>query len=370
VERAINGEWSMVNGESGVEVLVVDNNSTDGSIDYLQPKFPFVQFIANKENVGFSKANNQLLKQAAGKYVLFLNPDTILPEDGLKTCLQFMESHPQSGALGVRMIDGSGRFLKESKRGFPTPGVSFCKLSGLTKIFPASKLFARYYLGHLKEKETHEVDVLSGAFMFVRKDVLDKTGGFDERFFMYAEDIDLSYRIQQAGYKNYYLPECTIIHFKGESTIKDGRYIKLFYQAMIQFVRKHFRGGMSGLYIGLLKMVIWFGKNKKSRAIPLHDDSSFNVLVEGDSESIIEAKKILAAAGFPVSNVNTMGIIYCEEAALGYLNLAGIIYCEGASFSFRQVIEQVQKLPRGIDGLVHGHGTGGIVGSGQIMAED
>jgi GT2 family glycosyltransferase len=178
------------------EVIVVDNNSSDGSIAWLRPMFPFVRFIANTNNQGFAKANNQALQQCRGQYVLFLNPDTILPEDCFVQCLSFMEFHPDAGALGVRMIDGSGQYLPESKRGFPSPWVSFCKMSGLTHFFPASKLFARYYLGHLSPAETHQVDVLSGAFMWVRKEVLDKTGGFDERFFMYAEDIDLSYRIQ------------------------------------------------------------------------------------------------------------------------------------------------------------------------------
>jgi Predicted glycosyltransferases len=234
----------------------VDNDSSDGTIEYLQPKFPFVHFIANRTNAGFAVANNQALAQAKGKYVLFLNPDTILPEDFFEQCVHFMEAHTNAGALGVRMIDGSGQFLKESKRGIPTPWVAFCKMTGLTGLFPASKIFARYYLGHLPEYETNPAEALAGACMLVKKEVLQQTGGFDERFFMYAEDIDLSWRIQQAGYINYYFPKVTIIHFKGESTRKDARYIKLFYEAMVQFVEKHFTGKWSGISVALLKAAI------------------------------------------------------------------------------------------------------------------
>jgi GT2 family glycosyltransferase len=231
------------------EVLVIDNASSDGSITYLSPLFPRVKFIANPQNDGFSKANNKALQDAAGRYILFLNPDTVLPEDSLQKCIQFMERHPDAGALGVRMVNGDGIYLKESKRGFPSPLTSFFKLSGLCALFPHSKIFARYYLGHLNENSSHEVDVLSGAFFFTRKEVLDKTGGFDERFFMYAEDIDLSYRIQQAGYKNYYFAGTTILHYKGESTNHNSlQYTKHFYKAMSQFVQKHYSGKNAALY--------------------------------------------------------------------------------------------------------------------------
>ncbi|MEO8583276.1 MAG: glycosyltransferase family 2 protein, partial [Flavitalea sp.] len=181
------------------EVIVVDNASSDDSITYLQPKFPSITFIANKINTGFSKANNQALAIASGKYILFLNPDTLIPDDCFSKCIAFMESCPEAGALGVHMVNGEGIFLKESKRGFPSPSVSFWKMTGITSMYSRSKYFAKYYVGHLPENKTNQVDVLSGAFMFVKKEVLNKTGGFDEQFFMYAEDIDLSYRIIKAG---------------------------------------------------------------------------------------------------------------------------------------------------------------------------
>ena len=181
------------------EIIVIDNHSVDRSVDYLQPKFPSVKFITNEENLGFAKACNQGYKIAQGKFLLFLNPDTILPEDFLVKCQAFFISHSDAAALGVRMLDGRGRFLKESKRSFPSPWTSLFKLFGLARLFPHSKTFAKYHLGYLDEHETHEVDVLAGAFMMVRADVFAETGCFDETFFMYGEDIDLSYRIQKAG---------------------------------------------------------------------------------------------------------------------------------------------------------------------------
>ena len=255
VSKAIDLEWGKDAGREA-EVIVVDNSSSDQTIEYLRPKFPFVRFIRNDENIGFARANNQALQLANGKYVLFLNPDTIIPEDCFSKCLAFMDAHPLAGALGVRMIDGRGRFLKESKRGFPSPWAAFSKLSGLAGLFPKSEFFARYYLGHLNSNQTHVVDALAGAFMFCKKTALDKTKGFDEQFFMYAEDLDLSYRMQRAGFKNYYYPGCTIIHFKGESTKKDFRYVKLFYKAMGQFANKHFRGRFADLWITMLDAAI------------------------------------------------------------------------------------------------------------------
>ena len=223
------------------EIFVVDNGSTDGSRSFFQDRFPCVTFIWNEHNEGFSKANNRALERAAGRYVLFLNPDTLLAEDTLEKCMIFLASKGDGVACGVRMIDGNGRFLRESKRGFPSPGTSFFKLSGLSALFPRSRIFARYHLGHLDEQGDHEVDVLAGAFLMAPRAVLQETGGFDERFFMYGEDIDLSYRIQQAGFRNYYYGGTCIIHFKGESTRKNTvAYTRSFYHAMSQFARKYY----------------------------------------------------------------------------------------------------------------------------------
>jgi len=241
------------------EVFVVDNNSVDGSAQLIREKFPQINFIENRENVGFSKANNQAIRQSRGKYVLLLNPDTIVEEDTFLKVINFMNQNPKAGGLGVKMIDGKGTFLPESKRGLPTPWVAFYKMFGISKLFPNSKKFGKYHLSYLDENETHEVDVLAGAFMLLRKETLDKVGLLDETFFMYGEDIDLSYRITLGGYKNYYYPETTIIHYKGESTKKGSlNYVKVFYNAMIIFAQKHFSGGKASAFSLLIHLAIYF----------------------------------------------------------------------------------------------------------------
>jgi len=244
--------------QNSVEIWVVDNASKDGSVDMVREKFPEVKLIVNEKNVGFSKANNQAIAQSEGKYVLLLNPDIVVQEDTFEKCIAFMENHPDAGALGVKMIDGKGKFLPESKRGLPTPKVSMYKMMGLHKFFPKSEKFNRYYLGHLSNEENHEIEVLSGAFMFMRKEVLDKVGYLDEDFFMYGEDIDLSYRITLAGYKNYYLSETQILHYKGESTKKSSvNYVIVFYDAMLIFANKHFKNKYSPLFRTFIKSAVY-----------------------------------------------------------------------------------------------------------------
>lgn len=241
-----------------IEVLVVDNNSTDGSCALIRSKFPDLTLIENKENTGFSKANNQAIRMAQGKYILLLNPDTVIEEESLVRCFDFMENHPDAGGLGVKMIDGKGHFLPESKRGLPTPEAAFYKIFGFSKLFPHSPRFSRYHLGYLPNNETHEIEILSGAYMFMRKEALDKVGLLDETFFMYGEDIDLSYRILQGGYKNYYFPGTTIIHYKGESTKKGSiNYVLVFYKAMIIFARKHFSTKHARAFTLLINLAIY-----------------------------------------------------------------------------------------------------------------
>lgn len=242
-----------------IEVWVVDNHSADDSVAMVQEKFPEVRLIVNTDNPGFSKANNQAIRQAQGKYILLLNPDTVVGEDTFFKTIEFMDAHPEAGALGVKMVDGSGIFLPESRRGFPSPFVAFAKTFGLARLFPRSKRFNRYHLGYLNPTKTHTADVLSGAFMLMRKSVLDQIGLLDEQFFMYGEDIDLSYRIQLGGYKNFYFPETTIIHYKGESTKKGSlNYVRTFYHAMILFARKHFQGQKAFWFIQMLQVAIYF----------------------------------------------------------------------------------------------------------------
>jgi O-antigen biosynthesis protein len=241
------------------EIFVVDNDSVDGSVKMVKDKFPEVHLIENKENKGFSSANNQAIRRSKSEYVLLLNPDTIVEDDTLRKVLDFMDQHPDAGGLGVKMLDGKGKFLPESKRGLPYPSVAFFKVFGLSSLFPKSKLFGSYHLGYLDKDKTHTVDVLAGAFMLLRKKALDKTGLLDEAFFMYGEDIDLSYRITKAGYLNYYYPATRIIHYKGESTKKGSlNYVFVFYNAMIVFARKHFSKENARVFSVMINIAIYF----------------------------------------------------------------------------------------------------------------
>ncbi|MCB0794896.1 MAG: glycosyltransferase [Flavobacteriales bacterium] len=240
LEQCLRAVTDALQGVDG-EVFVVDNQSTDGSVEMVRDRFPEVHVIANSVNVGFSRANNQAIAQAKGRYALLLNPDTIVGEDVFRKVIDFMDANPRSGGVGVKMIDGTGRFLPESKRGLPTPSVAFYKIMGLARLFPRSKIFGRYHLGHLSADRTAKIEILSGACMFLRRKTLDEVGLLDESFFMYGEDIDLSYRITLGGYENYYFPEAQILHYKGESTKKSSvNYVYVFYNAMAIFARKYF----------------------------------------------------------------------------------------------------------------------------------
>ncbi len=246
-------------GTDSCELIVVDNASQDSSVEMIREKFYRVKIIENMVNLGFSKANNQGIGISKGEYVLLLNPDTVVAEDHFVKVIDFMETHPDAGGLGVKMIDGTGKFLSESKRSFPSPKVAFYKIFGLSRLFPGSEKFSKYHLGFLNKDEINQVDVLSGAYMLLRKKTLDIAGLLDEDFFMYGEDIDLSYRITKAGYKNYYFPETEIIHYKGESTKKGSlNYVFMFYNAMIIFAKKHFTSKNAGIYSFIIKSAIWF----------------------------------------------------------------------------------------------------------------
>ena len=247
VEKALSG----VTGE----VFVVDNNSTDDSMSYLKAKFPWARYIENKENLGFSRANNQALREARGEYVLLLNPDTFIGERTLRECIDFMDKNPQAGMCGVGMLKVDGSFAPESRRGIPTPFVAFCKMTGLGALFPKSRLFGRYYMQYLNKYAINPIEIVSGAFMFIRKATLDKVGLLDEAFFMYGEDIDLSYRVLKAGFQNYYIPT-QILHYKGESTEKDSlRYVNAFHKAMVIFFKKHF-SQYSSIYSAFITLTI------------------------------------------------------------------------------------------------------------------
>lgn len=262
------------------EIIVVDNNSSDDSCRMIREKFPTVVLIENKDNKGFSKANNQGVVIAKGEYILFLNPDTVMPEDFLSKTVAYMDAHPEAGALGPRLIDGKGTFAPDSKKSFPTLSVAIFKTTGINKIFSKSPYFNKYYAVHVKEHETAEVEVLSGCCMLVRRKAMDEAGGaFDEDYFMYCEDVDLSYRIQKSGHKNIYYPEATLIHYKGESTRKATlSYVRIFNEALSTFVKKHYdsrKAKMFVLFINvgiILRAIMSAAKNiLKVLRMPLFD---------------------------------------------------------------------------------------------------
>jgi GT2 family glycosyltransferase len=221
------------------EIIVIDNNSQDDSCAMMKQRFPNLKLIENKENSGFPKGNNIGVSQAKGEYICILNPDTVVAEDTFTKVLAFAQKQNDLGIIGCKLIDGTGNFLPESKRGTPTPFVAFTKITGLYKVFP--KTFGKYYAQHLSENESGKVEILVGAFMLMKRDLYNEIGGFDEHCFMYSDDIDLSYMALKKGKSNYYFHETSVIHYKGESTIKDKVYMKRNQQAMNFFFKKHFR---------------------------------------------------------------------------------------------------------------------------------
>ena len=335
------------------EIIVVDNHSADGSVAVLRPLFPGVKWIESDGNLGFARANNIGLAQASGEFILFLNPDTVVPEDFAHRCLGFFQSTGDIGALGVRMIDGAGQFLKESRRGFPTPWVAFCRLSGLTALFPRSRVFARYYLGHLPVDRTCAAPVLSGAFLFVSRKVLSRVGPFDESFFLYGEDIDLSYRLGKEG-ENYYFPEVTIIHFKGESTQKDIRYTRQFYKAMIQFRRKHFHRGLPGAF--LLDPAIWvrgalsaIGKRITRTRRP---GKPRRTALVGDPAAMRHLRERMGPERMDGEIITT------DPNTADHL-----IYCIGETFTFKSAIEALEKKNPAQTAAFYADGGLAVVGS-------
>lgn len=275
------------------DVWVVDNASSDGTGELMHSRFPQVHFIENKENVGFSCANNMAIRASKSRYVLLLNPDTIVSETVLQQCVSFLDAHPEAGATGVSMLKDNGSFAWESRRGLPSPFTAFCKMSGLCTVFPRSRTFGRYYMRYLDREQVSEIEVISGAFNMLRREALDKVGLLDEDFFMYGEDIDLSYRLLQAGYKNYYQP-CSILHYKGESTQKSSfKYVHVFHDAMLIFYNKHYKNSYRWLTPFIRLAVVGRGmidyviqQREHVRKIPINNDSDKRYLFLGSPTSI------------------------------------------------------------------------------------
>jgi len=357
------------------EIFVVDNNSTDGSKQFLEPLFKEVHFIWLPKNIGFAKANNIALAKTSGDYILFLNPDTIVAEDSFEKTIAFLQNNATIGALGVKMIDGSGQFLKESKRAFPSPSISLFKILGLANLFPKSKLFAKYHMGHLSVNENNEVDVLAGAFMLVPKVVLNVVGSFDEAFFMYGEDVDLSYRIQKAGYKNYYFAKTTILHFKGESTKKGSlNYVRLFYKAMNLFVHKHYKSGNAAVFTFLINIGIWFRASlatltsvfKVDKKTFIKDKDNFIISDEGNYTKVVEILSVHNESVMDRVNIfnndkkNTINDISTIQS---YLKRdTAVVFCQN-HLSVSKIIQLVQQFPVGIVKRFHLANTKSIVSS-------
>ncbi|HUX84407.1 MAG TPA: glycosyltransferase family 2 protein [Chitinophagaceae bacterium] len=372
---------SVLAASRGLEahLIVVDNHSGDGSLEYLEPLFPEVHFIRNDQNLGFGAANNQAARLVEEGPLLLLNPDTMIGEDCLERCIRFLKDHPDTGSLGVRMIDGRGRFLRESKRGFPSPMVSFYRMTGMTRLFPRSAKFSHYYLGQLPENQTNPAEVVAGAFCLIPRKAWQQVGGFDEDFFLYGEDIDLSYRLSRAGYHNYYLGDLSILHFKGVSSGQETRqYLRMFHQAMKIFVRKHFRKGRTLFSYAAIQSAIslrsaiaqasgrLFFMRKKDRSFTR---SGAPYILVGYAEDCFEAARALPG---PAAPDDILGIVFPgwdQDPPEGYLGtFQGIpalakkhrgcrfILCQG-KFRFGEIIRLIDSKNRPPRFLVHASGS-------------
>lgn len=362
------------------EILVADNHSSDGSRAYLESRFPQVRFSWLNTNEGFGKANNQMLKLASGEFVLFLNPDTIVPEDCFEKCIDFFKKTGNAGALGVKMMDGSGKFLRESKRSFPSPVTSFYKLAGLAALFPSSRFFAKYYAGHLPADENNEVEVLAGAFMMLGRQALEKVKGFDEDFFMYGEDIDLSYRIRQSGFKNYYFAGTSIIHFKGESTQRHTvRYNRDFYGAMTLFVKKHYRENAftrTSMLVAVnvrSSLAFLFSKFKNLFSFHFNTRKKLNTAVIAGQPVFDDMLRLLKYSKYPfiikgriaVDRKDNGIFIGRIDQLSGIITQSGInqvLFCEG-ELEFAEIIRLTSRLAGKVKFLFHAKDSKSIVGS-------
>ncbi|SNR62006.1 glycosyltransferase family 2 protein [Lutibacter flavus] len=342
-------------GNLSVEIIVVDNNSDDDSCKIIKDKYPEVILIENKENIGFSKANNQGVKVATGEYILILNPDTVIAEDTLDKIYSFAKAKPNLGILGVKLIDGSGDFAPESKRGIPTPMVSFNKLFGIS-----SKRTGKYYATHLDENESGIMDVASGAFMFVNRVIFNEVGGFNEAYFMYGEDIDLSMNLLNKGYQNYYYANTQIIHFKGESTQKDIKYLSYFHNAMEIFYKKHFKLNLIYDFIMRIGIEFWYLlKFFKFKKVKTNTNPIFNLLYLGDNKLIVDYlnKKYLLIKEPIIDD-------YSKIKQIIKSNKIDTIVFDNLTISNKKIIEHFQELKNeNVSFKIHPRTTNFLIGS-------
>ncbi|MCI6619142.1 MAG: glycosyltransferase family 2 protein [Prevotella sp.] len=340
------------------EILVVDNQSDDDSVPYLSTRFPDAVFIQSPHNLGFAKANNLAIRQSSGEYVLLLNPDTIVSQSALKECLDFMEEHSGVGGTGVRMMKTNGADALESRRGIPTPMVAFYKMCGLCARYPKSRRFGKYYMGYLPWDKPAEIEVISGAYCMLRRAALDQVGLLDETFFMYGEDVDLSFRLRKANWQNWYVPS-RILHYKGESTQKTSyRYVHIFYRAMLIFFRKHY-SGMSLLLSVPIKMAIFLKaisallsmeleKIKTSLGLWTSQQADPVYLMIGDEAAVADFQRFAMAKGLQVRCI----VGDCHSLPSGHLDRMidhdGIVHSvyDTMSYSYTQMLEIFAKNDR------------------------
>lgn len=325
--------------DSDAEIIVVDNNSSDDSCAMMKLRFPNVKLIENKENSGFPKGNNIGVKEAKGEYICILNPDTVVAEDTFEKILAFAKTKYDSGIVGCKLIDGAGNFLPESKRGVPTPFVAFTKIMGLYKLFPKSKLFGKYYAQHLNENETGKIDILVGAFMVMKRELYLEVGGFDENCFMYSDDIDLSYMVLKKGKSNYYFHETSVIHYKGESTVRDEVYMKRFQQAMQFFYKKHFK--VSLVFNFFMKIgAFFFTLLKKGQAVTISIKPDEYVLVSEDEKLKKTVENLL---GNKVSLIHSTTKKTINSLTVDSEINTEIIF-DNNFLTFKSIIESMEKL--------------------------
>lgn len=321
------------------EIIVVDNCSPDDSCAMMRERFPEVKLIVNAENSGFPKGNNIGVAQARGKYVCILNPDTVVSEDTFEKLLSFAEAQSDLGIIGCKLIDGTGQFLPESKRGIPTPLVSLGRMSGLYKWFPKVSFFGKYYAQHLTPNQTGKVDILVGAFMLMKRELYEQLGGFDELFFMFGEDIDLSYRSLLSGKNNYYFADTTVIHYKGESTVKDQKYLRNFQQAMVLFYKKHYKSaGLFGVLMKLGSYIFSFKKTTQTLAVKKKEIDAY-WLFSNQSQAAQEVENLLGkkVVLYDAANENQLNSLTNDSGK----NIE--IIFDNRSWSFQSMIAFMQQ---------------------------
>lgn len=333
------------------EIIVVDNNSSDDSRQMMQHRFPNIQLIRNSQNLGFPKGNNSGVSQAKGDYICILNPDTVVAEDTFEKVLAFAKKQTDLGIIGCKLIDGRGNFLPESKRGIPTPWVAFTKIFGLYKLFPKSNFFNKYYAQHLLENETGKIDILVGAFMVMKRELYNEIGGFDENCFMYSDDIDLSYMVLQKGKYNYYFPETTVIHYKGESTVKDEKYMKRFQEAMNFFYKKHFK--VSIFFSVFMKIgIVFFSFFKKMQGNPKpkSNQERYNLISENEKleeQLEFQLKKLVKRQDIAQSfSQNLQTEIIFDQNFLDFKTIIEVMQANKSSYNTFKI------LPKSADFLI------------------